>query len=151
MDAVADLTDDIVVDDNSDDDVKSEVGLEGLTYKTGPVDVPVFDELEAEVFTWVDVEATFVGGFIEMSKHINKTVKYPEIAIAGYEEGTVAITFVVEVDGKITNIFVVNGVSRSLDREAKRIVRSFPNWVAGEINAKKVRTRVRLPIVFTLQ
>ena len=72
-----------------------------------------------------------------MSKHINKTVKYPEIAIAGYEEGTVAITFVVEVDGKITNIFVVNGVSRSLDREAKRIVRSFPNWVAGEINAKK--------------
>ena len=71
--------------------------------------------------------------------------------IEGDVQGTVAISFVVEKNGEITNILVEKGVSKTIDREAKRIVRSFPKWVPAEIDARKVRTRVRLPIVFTLE
>lgn len=141
---------DIVSADNSSDVVDAQVGIEGLGYDYG-ADVPVFDELEAEIFIWVDTEASMVGGVAEMFRHIQSTVKYPEIDIEGYVEGTVAVSFVVEKDGEITNIFIEKGVSKTLDREAKRVVRSFPKWVPAELDAKKVRTRVRLPIVFTLE
>ena len=67
------------------------------------------------------------------------------------DQGRVFLSFVVEPDGKITNIVVERGVTRELDREAKRVVRKMPKWSAGEASGKKVRTRCRLPIVFTLQ
>lgn len=150
LDAHATPDQDIVSADNSSDDIDPEVGIESLGYDFG-ADVPVFDDLEAEIFIWVDKEAAMVGGVPEMFKHIQTTVEYPEIDIEGDVQGTVTMSFVVEKDGEITNIFVEKGVSRTLDREAKRIVRSFPKWVPAELDAKKVRTRVRLPIVFTLE
>lgn len=149
IDAQATPDQDIVSADNTSEAIIAEVGIEGLGYDFG-ADVPVFDELDAEIFIWVDKEASMVGGVSEMFRYIQSTVEYPEIDIEGYVEGTVTMSFVVEKDGEITNIFVEKGVSRTLDREAKRVVRSFPKWVPAELDAKKVRTRVRLPIVFTL-
>ena len=67
------------------------------------------------------------------------------------EQGRVYLSFVVEKDGGISNVKVERGVSKDLDREAKRIVRAMPKWEAGEVGGKKVRTRCSLPIVFTLR
>lgn len=100
---------------------------------------------------WVDTEAQFIGGYVEMTKFILSEMEYPAISIAAGEEGTVYMSFVVEIDGEISNIKVERGVSKDLDREAKRVVASFPKWIPGEKDAQKVRTRVRLPIVFTLK
>lgn len=150
IDAQATPDQDIVSADNTNDAILPEVGIEGLGYDFG-ADVPVFDELDAEIFIWVDKYAAMVGGVPEMFRHIQTTVEYPEIDIERDVQGTVTMSFVVEKNGEITNIFVEKGVSRTLDREAKRVVRSFPKWVPAELNAKKVRTRVRLPIVFTLE
>lgn len=150
IDAQASPDQNIVSTDNTSDAIVPEVGIDGLGYDFG-ADVPVFDELDAEIFIWVDKEASMVGGVSEMFRYIQSTVEYPEIDIEGYVEGTVAVSFVVEKDGEITNIFIEKGVSKTIDREAKRIVRSFPKWVPAELDARKVRTRVRLPIVFTLE
>jgi periplasmic protein TonB len=116
-----------------------------LTRGAGPVKV------EAEkIEDFVDIEATFIGGAVEMKKFILSTVEYPEMCIEAKVEGTVHVTFVVEKDGSVTNVEIERGVHKDLDREAKRVVHEFPNWIPGEIAAKKVRTRVRIPIVFTL-
>ena len=66
------------------------------------------------------------------------------------EQGKVYLSFVVGSDGSISQVKVERGVSKDLDREAKRVVRSMPKWVPGEAGGKKVATRCRLPIVFTL-
>ncbi len=108
-------------------------------------------KMTAPIEDWVDAEAEYVGGFIEMQRYIQNEMEYPAISIAANEEGTVYMSFVVETDGDISNIKVERGVSRELDREAKRVVKSFPKWIPGEKNAVKVRTRVRLPIVFKLK
>ncbi|MFT6502875.1 MAG: protein TonB [Crocinitomicaceae bacterium] len=150
IDAQANPDQNMVSADNTSDAIVPEVGIDGLGYDFG-ADVPVFDELDAEIFIWVDKEASMVGGVSEMFRYIQSTVEYPEMDIEGDVQGTVTMSFVVEKDGEITNIFVEKGVSKTIDREAKRIVRSFPKWVPAEIDARKVRTRVRLPIVFTLE
>lgn len=97
-----------------------------------------------------DKEAIFPGGMAEMQRFIGNNVVYPETSIDMDEQGKVYLSFVVEKDGKISQVKVEKSVSKDLDREAKRVVRSMPNWEAGEVDGKKVRTRCRLPIVFTL-
>ncbi len=114
----------------------------------GPIDQPV---IEAEIVDFPDVEATFPGGAAEMQRWINSNVQYPQTSIEMNEQGRVYLSFVVEPDGSITNVTVERGVSGDLDKEAKRVVRSMPKWTPGEAAGKKVRTRCRLPIIFTLE
>lgn len=116
--------------------------------KVDPIDRPT---PTAAIIEFPDVEAGFPGGAAELQRWINSNVKYPETSIDMEEQGKVYLSFVVETDGSISGIDVEKGVSKDLDREAKRVVRSMPNWIPGEAGGKKVRTRCRLPIVFTLE
>jgi protein TonB len=105
---------------------------------------------KAEIIEFPDVEASFPGGAAALNKFIVSNIQYPETSIDMEEQGKVYLSFVVEPDGSITGVKVERGVSRDLDREAKRVVRAMPKWEPGEAGGKKVRTRCRLPIVFTL-
>lgn len=144
----ADPNENIKESENKDETFDPNVGLKDLTFGFGN-EIPIFDELESEIIDWVDEEAEFIGGYVGMMKYITSKITYPEDAIELDMQGKVMISFVVETDGSISNVFVEQGVYKSLDREAKRVVRSFPKWKPAELSAKKVRTRVRLPIVFS--
>jgi protein TonB len=98
----------------------------------------------------VDKEAQFIGGYIELQNFIGSRINYPQEAIQFGEQGKVYMSFVIEKDGSVSNVIVERGVSTSLDREAKRIIKSFPEWIPGEIKMQRVRTRIRLPINFVL-
>lgn len=65
-------------------------------------------------------------------------------------QGKVVVRFVVNEDGSVSNIQIVEKVEGSLDREAWRLVRSMPKWQAGEVGGRKVATYVNLPIIFRL-
>jgi len=114
----------------------------------GPVDQP---KIEREIIEFPDVEAAFPGGAAAMQKWINDNIQYPQTSIEMGEQGRVYLKFVVEPDGKITSVEIERGVSKDLDREAKRVVRKMPKWVAGEASGRKVATRCRLPIIFQLE
>jgi protein TonB len=106
--------------------------------------------IQEPITLFPDIEASFPGGAAEMQKWFKKNLIYPETSIQLEEQGKVYLSFVIEIDGLITNVIVERGISRDLDREAKRLVRSMPKWTPGENEGKFVRTRVRLPIVFTI-
>ena len=116
-----------------------------------PVDIaPEVVEVEEEIIDFPDVEAGFPGGAAAMQQWIVDNVQYPQTAIEMNEQGRVYLSFVVESNGSIGGIKIERGVSIDLDREAKRLLRRMPKWVAGEAKGRKVRTRCRLPINFTL-
>ena len=85
-----------------------------------------------------------------MMEKVQDVMVYPEVDIEMNVQGKVYISFIVEKDGSVSNVEVERGVSSTIDREAKRIVKSFPNWKPGENAYGKVRTRVRLPLNFVL-
>lgn len=126
-------------------------GLDGLTIKTGDDIIIDIEDVEGEEIDIVDVEAAYIGGYPEMMQYIQSNLNYPQEAIELNEQGKVFLSFVVNTDGSISGVQVERGVSKSIDREAARIVRSFPKWIPGELNYKKVKTRVRLPINFVLE
>lgn len=113
--------------------------------------VPVKTEVsKGDVEPFPDVEASFIGGHVEMVKNINRNLVYPEIDIQNNIQGRVTVQFVVEKDGTISNIEIIESQSKTLDREAKRIVKNFPKWKPGEKEGLTCRTVVILPIRFTL-
>lgn len=166
---VEDAQDEPQTQDQSQDD-QQDLGSEtGLTLdmkavenqKTGPVkpDGPGFGvsvPFTKPVFTLEDdiviplIDATYDGGLIEMKKKIGSVQVYPEIDRELGNQGTVYVSFVVEKDGSVTNIKALRGVSKTLDREAVRIIESFPKWIPGQDEYGVVRTRVRMPIKFIL-
>lgn len=128
----------------------NDLGFESLGYKIGgEISIGGDVEIEEEIFDFVDTEATYVGGRVEMQKFILDNVEYPEEARIFGDQGTVYVSFVIEKDGTVSTVGIERGVTNALDREAKRLVRSFPKWIPAELNFANVRTRVRLPIVFT--
>lgn len=95
-------------------------------------------------------EAEFPGGQKNMFLFISNYLEYPEESIELGEQGKVYISFIVEPDGKITEVKIDLGVSLLIDREAKRIIKSMPRWIPAICNGKRIRTRMRLPLNFAL-
>lgn len=141
----------IAASKNTTTEIKTEVTLSGIDKKFDiAIKNEVVIEIDPEIVESPTIDAKFQGDYPAMMKFISKNIKYPTEAIEMEEEGVVFVSFVVEKNGSITNVAAVNKVFQCLEREAIRLVKSFPVWIPGEVNLQKVRTRVQLPIRFEL-
>ena len=92
----------------------------------------------------------FPGGTEKLFEFLKENIHYPEIAEENGVQGRVVVTFVVEVDGSISETKVVKSVDSSLDEEAIRVVKLLPKWNPAMLNGKPVRSKYTLPITFRL-
>lgn len=102
------------------------------------------------VFDVVEVMPQFPGGQIAMMKYIMENMKYPKQAMKEGIQGRVAVSFIVEKDGSISDVKPILSVHPLLNKEAVRVVKSMPKWTPGKQNGKPVRVRFNLPIMFKL-
>jgi len=84
-----------------------------------------------------------------MIKWISANVKYPEIAKENGITGKVFVQFVIDKNGKVTDVQIIRGVDPYLDKEAIRVVSSMPAWTPGKQRGKTVKVSFQLPITFT--
>lgn len=103
------------------------------------------------VFTFVERMPEFPGGQQAMNLFLHEHIRYPIAAFNDGAQGRVAIRFVVNADGSISNIEVVRSVHPNLDAEAMRTVKLMPNWIPGKRNGEAVRVQFTMPITFRLQ
>lgn len=97
---------------------------------------------------------TFVDKMPEMDnmrQFIVDNLVYPRIAVENGTTGVVGVTFVVEVDGSITDIKLMNSIGDGCEQEAKRVVSIMPKWHPGINKGKPVRVQCNLPIKFRLK
>lgn len=102
------------------------------------------------VFDVVEVMPQYPGGQIAMMKYIMENMKYPKQAMKEGIQGRVAVSFIVEKDGSISDVKPILSVHPLLNKEAVRVVKSMPKWTPGKQNGKPVRVRFNLPIMFKL-
>ena len=140
-----DLNQEIEIIDNTNNEVK-ETDVEVIEIVEDPQIIEVFEP----VIDFPDVEASFNGGEEQMQMWMQENLQYPDISMEMGEQGKVYLTFVVEKDGSITNVEIIKGISRDLDNEAKRLIRTMPNWLPGEAKGLKVRSSFTMPINFEL-
>lgn len=101
-------------------------------------------------FDVVDTPPSPVGGFEAWSRHLSENLTYPTSARMKGIQGSVLVSFIVNTDGTIEGIELVQGIGGGCDEEAIRIIKSSPSWTPGMIKGKAVRTRMKIPIGFRL-
>ncbi len=113
----------------------------------------VIEEKAPEIFTVVQEMPEFPGGIAEMMKFIQKNIVYPPSAREAGISGKCFLRFVVNEDGKISNVEILKGVPGcpECDKEAIRVVKSMPSWKPGKQNGKEVKVYFQLPINFVIK
>jgi len=111
---------------------------------------PSGEQSSQKVLTDIDKEPEFPGGQAAFNKFVADNLKYPTIARENGVEGTVVLNFVVEEDGRITNIEIRRDIGNGCGTEAMRLVRAMPKWVPGQHNGRPVRVMYTLPVLFKL-
>lgn len=107
-------------------------------------------DLKKKVFDVVDQMPSFPGGVNALMSYLSNNIYYPEESWKNGEEGRVIVSFVVETDGSISDVYVAKSVSPLLDAEAARSVASMPKWIPGKNKGKAVRVRYSVPITFSI-
>jgi protein TonB len=113
-----------------------------------PVEEVVVDD--NQIFTVVEQQPEFQGGYESMMGFIKKNMRYPASARRMGVDGTVYVQFVVGKDGAISEVKTIRGISADCDKEAERVVKMMPPWKPGRQNGKPVFVRFVLPIRFKL-
>ncbi|MEZ4805101.1 MAG: TonB family protein [Bacteroidia bacterium] len=93
----------------------------------------------------------FIGGNDKIQEFIKEHIIYPKNAISIEAEGIVMVSFIVEKDGRVTNV-KIRGMKagNDLDEEAIRVVKLFPNFKPGLYKKHPVRVICSIPIEFIL-
>lgn len=93
-----------------------------------------------QIFASVQQEPTFNGSY---SDYVHKSMR-------GYEsdsKGVVTVSFVVEMDGKATNVKVIKSLSNKNDAEAAKLIQNS-KWHPGIQNGCPVRCFFQAPVLF---
>ena len=147
-----------------------EKGRYGATIIETKTDDPVFDTCEQM--------PSFPGGDAELMGFIAKNIKYPKQALEYGVQGRVMVQFIVEKDGSLSNLKVLenpktsganmvvvtammpekerqdaeghNAGVQAMREEALRVVKAMPRWSPGKQKGKPVRSKFVLPVTYRL-
>jgi periplasmic protein TonB len=144
------VEDDVEIEDEIEIDVEADMETEVEEYI--PVEMEEDEAEEAQIFSVVESAPEFPGGGqAALLKYLSNNIEYPQIANESGIQGRVFVTFVVEVDGSVTDVKILRGIGGGCDEEAVRVVKGMPRWKPGKQRGKPVRVQFNLPVKFTLQ
>ena len=107
---------------------------------------------EDQPFVKVEQMPSFQGGDLMTFRNwVQSKVRYPQIAQENGISGRVLMSFVIEKDGTLTNIQVLQAPDRSLSDEAMRVLKQSPKWKPGKQRNQTVRVKYTLPVDFRIQ
>ena len=103
-----------------------------------------------EIFTVVEQQPEFAGGYEALTAYLKTNMQYPTLARRMGIEGTVHVSFLVSKTGAISEVKVLRGISAECDKEAIRVVERMPVWNPGRQNGHPVHVRLVMPLKFRL-
>jgi protein TonB len=119
-----------------------------------PMPPPPPGPLVEEPLVFPEVMPAYEGGETEMFKDLAKSMVYPQVCLENGFEGRVFVQFIVEKNGKISNIKILRqpegDLGKALGKEAIRVVKNLKDFSPGSLNGEPKRVVMTLPIVFKL-
>ena len=107
---------------------------------------------EDQPFLIAETMPSFQGGDLNTFRAwVQQNVRFPQIALENGIQGRVVLSFVIEKDGRLTNIQVLQTPDRSLSEEAIRVLSKSPKWSPGKQRNQAVRVKYTLPVDFRVQ
>lgn len=112
------------------------------------------DTIKSEiVFEKVEIEAAFPGGETAWKRFLEKNLN-PNIPLdngAPVSIYTVIVQFIVDKEGKITDIKALTNHGYGMEEEVMRLIKKGPQWHPAIKDGKMVRAYRKQPITFLIQ
>jgi len=109
---------------------------------------------QGEVFYVVEVMPNFIfgdrQGIEAFRNYVAMNLVYPADAQMNGIQGKVFVSFIVEVDGSVSNVKLVRSVNKLLDDVAIGAISASPRWKPGMHKGKHVRVNLTFPVNFKL-
>ena len=107
-------------------------------------------------FKETETGAVFPGGIPGWQQFLVQNIRFEKILPLVPKTGlkwqeTAVVQFIVEKDGSVSEIKVVNEVPQAVATEAIRIISNSPKWIPATQNGKKVRAYKKQPIMFVVE
>ncbi len=111
------------------------------------------EEIEEDApFLTAEVMPSFRGGDLMTFRNwVMERLRYPTIAQENGISGRVVAQFVIERDGSLSNIQILQSPDRSLSDEAVRVLQNSPKWEPGRQRDVPCRVKYILPVEFKIQ
>lgn len=107
-----------------------------------------------EPFLITEVMPSFQGGDLSAFRQwVQMHVRYPAEAMKQNIQGRVVTSFIVEKDGSVSNINVLQSPGKLLSDEASRVIETAPAgaWTPGKQRGQAVRVKLTVPVDFLIQ
>ena len=107
-----------------------------------------------EPFLITEVMPLFQGGDLSAFRQwVQMHVRYPAEAMKQNIQGRVVTSFIIEKDGSVSNINVLQSPGKLLSDEASRVIETAPAgaWTPGKQRGQAVRVKLTVPVDFLIQ
>ncbi len=98
----------------------------------------------------MEIESDYPGGTAAWQRYLQKNLQYPEEAQNNEIQGQVVVKFIVDKEGKVSEVEAISGPNE-LREEAMRVIRKSGNWTPAVQNGRKVKSYKSQPINFRLE
>jgi hypothetical protein len=88
---------------------------------------------------------SFPGGDTALEAFIYTRLALPDTEPS--EMGKIIVSFVIEVDGSVSDIKVVKGLSELYNKAVIKVFSEMPKWNPSKIGDKAVRVRMHYPVL----
>ncbi len=102
------------------------------------------------IFRVVEQLPEFPGGATAYMKWLTKNLRYPITAQQQKVNGKVVVQFVVNKNGSVSDIKILEPLDPDCDKEVVRVLSMMPKWKPGMEKDHPVRTKYVIPIVFKM-
>jgi TonB family protein len=101
------------------------------------------------IYKIADSSPDYYKGEAALNEYILSNLEYPDLAKRQGLQGTVVISFIVEPNGTLSNLYVEKDFNHLCTNEALRLLRDT-KWKPGTKDGKSIRYRSKYPIVFNI-
>lgn len=110
------------------------------------------DTTSQKIFRFVDQLPEPKDGMESFRNYLAKNVSYPIIARDSNIQGRVTLQFVVNEDGKLSDIKIVKDIGGDCGEAVKKAIEEYPYlWIPGKSNGQPVKSFYTVPFIFSLQ
>jgi TonB family protein len=102
----------------------------------------------SQIYVRPDTLPEFPGGVEALIQYLHKETHMPEKANENNISDKVIVHFVIEKDGSVSNVIVMDSLGYGCDEEAVRVISQMPEWSPGINDNVPVRTVLSLDLDF---
>ncbi|OYT11793.1 MAG: hypothetical protein B6I19_10835 [Bacteroidetes bacterium 4572_114] len=104
-----------------------------------------------DIITLPEVLPSFPGGETAKKKYLTENIKCPKYTNKQQIQGRIIAAFIVEKDGSLSNITILQGVGGDCDEEVLGIIKKMPRWNPGFCFGEPVRVQYNMAVLFELE